>query len=181
MADIEVQKKEKKERGGIGAMDSRIWAVIAVLAVGGLMAWLYYQTDRLDRTTTVAEGPTAAEEADATAYEPAEIGAIATDAEPFVGRRIALSDVAVAALVGERAFWADAPGMNPFLVAFGPDISVPVRLEQGARYDLRGLIAAVDEAKIDEWVASGVIEEGRRPEVEFASHYLLAERMTPAR
>jgi hypothetical protein len=180
MADIEVQKKDKAARGGgIGGMDPRIWMVIALVAVGGLMAWLYYETDRIERTAVVAEAPAEDDEADAATYEQAEIGALATDAQPFEGRRVALSNVSVAALLGERAFWADAPGMNPFLMAVGPDLSTPVRLEQGARYDVRGLIALVDQAVLDEWVASGVISEDRRAEAEFATHYLLAERMRP--
>lgn len=180
MADIEVQEKETKTAAKGGGPDSRLWMLVAFVAIAALMGWLYYQTDRLDRTTTVAEAPAEQDDQDAAAYEPAEITAIAADADPFVGQRVALANVQVAALVGERAFWADAPGMNPFLVTYGPDLSAPARVQQGDRFDLRGLIAAVEEELVDQWVASGAIAEERRMEVEFATHYLLAERMVPA-
>jgi hypothetical protein len=179
MADIEVREKDSAKKVKGAGLDSRIWMVVAFLAVGGLMAWLYYQTDRIDRTTTVVEAPVE-EDTRAGEYEPGEITAVAVDAVPFEGSRLSFSNVAVAAMVGERAFWAEAPGVNPFLVAYGPDLTAPARVQQGDRFDIRGLIATVDDELLDEWVASGVISEGRRAEAEFATHYLLAERMVPA-
>jgi len=176
MADIEVQEKDSAKQVKGPGLDSRVWMVIAFLAVGGLMGWLYFQTDRIDRTTTVVEAPVE-EDLRAAEYEPGEIIEVSVDPGPFVGARLSFSNVSVAALLGERAFWADAPGVNPFLVIFGPDLTVPARVQQGERYDIRGLIAVVDDQLLDEWVASGVISEERRMEAEFASHHLLAERM----
>jgi hypothetical protein len=178
MADIDVVRKEPA--GESSRSLTWLWAVIAILAVGGLMAWLAVQSDRITTAAVVQEdddrraAPAAAQPGDA---EPAELGAVAAAPEPFVGRRVSVDNVEVAANLGPSAFWGDVPGANPFLVMFSPNLTERPELAAGQTYSLQGVINVVTDSAINAWVETGAIRAGARDEASFATHYLLAEQI----
>lgn len=183
MADIDVVEK-KGSTPGTGSMPAWVWAVIAVLAVGGLMTWLAVQSERVTTAAVVEETPRNDRPArgavgfdDDDPAEPAELADVAAAPEPVVGQRLAFRNVEVAATLGPSAFWGDVPGANPFLVLFSPNIADAPELEAGQTFDLQGVINVVTEEALTEWVESGAIRPGARDEAGFATHYLLAERI----
>jgi hypothetical protein len=179
MADIDVVQKPGGG-GGSGNL-AWLWALLAVLAVGGLMAWLAVQSNRITSEPIVQE--TAPRDAPAgTAAgpaEPAELGDVAAAPEPFVGRRLRIDNVAVAATLGPSAFWGDIPGANPFLVLFSPNVTERPEISAGQSYSVQGVINVVTDSLLNVWVESGAIRPEARDEAGFATHYLLAENLVP--
>lgn len=175
MADISVQQKQG---GGL----TWLWALLAVAAVIGLMLWLGAESADIDEQAALAADSAAVAEREPAAAggEAAELAAIASDPAGFTGRPLAVSGVPVAATLGPRAFWAEVPGANPFLVVLAPEVANPEAAAIGQRVDLGGSVADVTPEVVTEWVQQGVLNEGARAEAEFATHYLLASQMTPA-
>jgi hypothetical protein len=169
MTDLRVEEK-------LGGNFAWLWAAVAILAVGGLMVWLAIQSDRTTTTAVVQEAPAAAPGTEA---EPAELGVVAAEPEPFVGRRLQVENVEVAATLGPSAFWGDVPGANPFLVMFSPNLTQRPQLAAGQNYTVRGVIGAVNDSLLNVWVASGAILPAAQQEAGFATHYLLAEEIVP--
>jgi hypothetical protein len=177
MADIDVV--QKPSGGGSGNL-AWLWALVAILAVGGLMAWLAVQSNRLTTQPIVQEtAPRDAPAGAAVDAEPAVLGDVAAAPEPFVGRRLRMDGVEVAATLGPSAFWGDIPGANPFLVLFSPNLTERPEIEAGQSYNLQGVINVVTDSLLNVWVESGAIRPGARDEAGFATHYLLAEEMVP--
>lgn len=180
MADIDVQHKATaRPAGGKSiAQQTWVWALVAVLSVVGLMWWLASASESVRETAVVQETPGRTDDpaaGGAPAAEAAELGGIAAAPEGFVGRRIEVDGVQVAATLGPRAFWADVPGANPFLVLFTPDMTQQVQLASGQRLNVQGSVAAVTDSLLDVWVQSGAIRSQARDEAAFATHYLLAD------
>ncbi len=183
MADIDVERKATARptaAGGI-AQQTWIWALVAVLAVAGLM-WYLAAASESARQTAVVEETAAGAATETTAAGPtgeaAELEGIAAAPETFIGRRLAVDNVQVAATLGPSAFWADVPGANPFLVLFSPDVTEQPQLASGQTLDLQGSVAAVNDSLLDVWVQSGAIRPNAREEAAFATHYLLADLIT---
>jgi hypothetical protein len=175
MADISVEKKK-------GGDLTWVWALVAVLAVGGLMVWLATSQQTTTQvvsgvgTDTVAGAPGAG----GVAAEPVDMSALSADPEPFTGRRVQASNVSVAAVLGDRAFWADVPGANPFLVVVGAEVASTDWLTAGATLSrLEGTVQPVSDAELNQWVEGQVIRPEARDEASFASHYLNAVQVTP--
>jgi hypothetical protein len=182
MADIDVVEKESGG-SGFGGSPTLIWAVVAILAVGGLFVWLAVASSRTTGTAVVQEERAERVErgavpADPEAGDAAVFADVAAAPDPYIGQRLEFEDVEVAATLGPTAFWGDVPGANPFLVVIAPEAGDP-GLEGGQTYDIRGVVNLVTEELVSEWVESGAIRPGARDEASFATHYLLAERIQP--
>jgi hypothetical protein len=169
MAEISVEQKK-------GGNHTWIWATLAVVAVVGLMVWLASQDVATAPVAveedTAAEGATVAGNAEA-----AELPAIAADPAGFSGRPLSVTAVPVAATLGTRAFWADIPGANPFLVVVTPEAATPGLIEAGQTVNLQGSVAAVTPELVDQWVQEGAVQPASREEATFATHYLLADQL----
>jgi HAMP domain-containing protein len=183
MADIDVVKKPARPVADAGTSRTITWALalLAVLAVAGLMAWLAVQSDRISTAAVVQEDaqatPAAGTGAAAGGAEATELGAVAATPETYVGRRVRVDGVDVAATLGPSAFWGDVPGANPFLVLFSPNLTQAPQLDAGQTYNIEGVVNAVTETELDNWVQSGAIRPGARDEASFATHYILVEQM----
>src|SRR5680860_1087633 len=105
MADIDVAPMTKGQ-------NTWIWPLIAAIAVLALMFWLASRTE--DITTAVPmEADSAAVDA-AAAGQTVELAAIAAAPDSFANQTVTVADAQVAAKLGDRAFWAEITGANPF-------------------------------------------------------------------
>ena len=175
MADISVE-----QNSSAGQQNTWIWATVAVLAVVGLMAWL---ATRPVQTTPVADEGTGTEATTAAAFgsgETVELSVLGGAPDTYLNRQVTVQGASVAAALGPRAFWADIPGANPFLVVLGEGAEGVGAPAPGQSYDLSGTVQAVDEATINQWVTAGTINQGARDEASFATHYLQATQARPA-
>ena len=178
MADIGVAPKAG------GQQYTWVWMLVALVAVVALMWWLAAASaDLATQTPTVeeaVEGDNVGNVAVGTG-ELLEFGTVAAEPSAYVGEQIRVENVDVAATLGPRAFWADVPGQNPFLVVLGPELSQVSELAGGERLHLAGTIQALDDAVLDEWEQEGALREGAREEVSFiATHYLMANSLAEA-
>jgi hypothetical protein len=174
MAEIDIEQKQAGQK-------TWVWASLAIVAVVGLMLWLASQ--EVDEGPVMAEGDTTGIEqtaggqpADEPGTEVVELTAIAGDAASFTGRTVRVNDVDVAATLGDRGFWANVSGQNPFLVIVDEGAG-DVELQGGEGLSVRGTVVEVTKALADEWVAGGAIREGARDEATFASYYLRADQI----
>jgi hypothetical protein len=174
MADISVEKKQ-----GGGDL-TWVWALVAVLAVGGLMLWLATNQQTTTQIVSGIGADTVPGAPAAAAGEPVDLATLSADPEPFTGRQVQASNVSVAAVLGNRAFWADVPGANPFLVVVGPEVAATDWLNAGATLStVQGAVQPVTDAELNQWVEGQVIRPEARDEASFASHYLNANQITP--
>jgi hypothetical protein len=170
MADISVEKR------ATGGQSTWLWMLLAVAAVLGLMAWL---ATRPDTTTQIVAEQTGAAPAGAdfgVGADAVELSTLGANPDAYVNQEIVVRGADVAAVLGPRAYWADVPGANPFLVVLGQsveNIDAPIA---GQSYDLQGRVQPVTEQMVNDWVTAGVIAPGSRDEATFATHYLLANQ-----
>jgi hypothetical protein len=173
MADISVEKERKQGGGGL----TWLWAIAAIVAVVGLMAWLFstqptetqvVTTDGEVADTMAAPGGAGA----AAGAEAAELPAIGATPDAFMGREVRVSDVEVAAVLGDRGFWANVPGANPFLVILGPEVADTGWLASGATVTVEGTVEPVTDDALNQWVQGQTIRTAARDEASFATHFL---------
>jgi HAMP domain-containing protein len=169
MADISVEQKS-------GGQKTWIFAILAVVLILALMLWLAQQTRNLGPITAVeGDQPTATTGPGATEFtgEQVELSAVAQNPEGFTDRTVAMQNVPVAAALGPRAFWADIPGQNPFLMILGPNVAEVQMPVPGQELNVEGTLQPVTEQQINDWVTAGTVAEGSRDEAAFAEWYLL--------
>lgn len=170
MADISVERKK-------GGDLTWIWAAAAIVAVVGLMAWLY-STRELATTAAVVPADTTEAVAD-TGPAATELAAIGGAPDQFVGQEVRVDEVPIAAVLGDRGFWADIPGQNPFLVIVGAAVPDASWVAAGDTVAVEGTVQPVTEEIVAQWVSGQVIREGAAPEASFATHYLEVAEATP--
>lgn len=168
MADISVEQKKS-------GTFSRIWAAVAILAVLGLMLWLFTNqqtTTQVVQTRDTVEDPAAVEGPGSA--EVVQLSALGANPDGFVGREVRVTNVEVASVLGNRAFWADVPGANPFLVVLAPEAGDASWVANEATSTLQGTVEPVTDTELDAWVQSQAIRPEARDEAGFATHYLRA-------
>jgi hypothetical protein len=168
MADIDVAQKP-------AGQSTLLWALLAIVAVGGLMVWLAVQSHR---TTTAVVVQETVEERDRASQRArptvtVELSELGANPDGHTGRDVE-TVTPIAATLGARAYWADIPGANPFLVVLTEGAAVD-DLASGQTITVAGLVVEVTEALVDQWIAEGAINEGSRAEAVFASHAILAD------
>jgi len=145
-----------------------LWFLVALAlaAIAGLLVWVAIRNERID----------AADAAEAAAAGPqaVELTAVAAAADDYVGRPLSVGGVTVLVSLGPRAFWADVPGRNPFLVALGPEVTDPEVAAEGQVLEILGAVHPLVEAQIDSLVRAGALNEASREEATFATHLLVA-------
>lgn len=176
MADISV---EQKPAGQL----TWVWALAAIVAVIALMVWLASTRDLVTQTAVETETTEAADSlaaAEAAGLEATELSAIGNTPDQFVDQEVRVQNVAVAAVLGDRGFWAEIPGANPFLMVVGPAVSDVSWIAAGDTVSaLEGAVHPVTEEAVAEWVEGEMIREGAAAEASFATHYLEVNTAEP--
>ncbi len=163
MADISVQKKS-------GTDLSKVWAAAAIVAIVALMAWLLSMQPAADTAVAPVEDEEVAEAAAPTG-EAVELSALGTAPDQYVGQTVQTT-VTVAAPLGDRGFWAEVPGGNPFLVVVDQAAGDAGWISSGSSASVVGTVEAVDEAALDSWITNMMIQPEARDQAAFATHFL---------
>lgn len=170
MADISVQQKK-------AGSFTWLWAVVAIAAIIGLMIWLATQQGTSALVGESGAGSSAAVQETGAQAEAVDLATVGAEPNRFQGREIRVSGVPVAAVLGNRAFWADVPGANPVLVILGPQVQDTGWLNVSAVVNVLGSVEPVNDAVVGEWVQNETIRPGARDEASFATHYLLVDQV----
>lgn len=150
--------------------------VLTFILLGGFMYWLNITAEP---TQPAMVDETAAVEDDFTGTVVAADD-LKTGSEAYEGQVVRLSGVAVSQTMGSQAFFVDLPATanlpaTPFLVRALPAAGgIPA---MGTQVVITGMLLAVTDSMVSDWVGSGVINENDRLLVEFATHYIEAEQL----
>lgn len=163
MAEISVEKNN-------AGRASWIWAAAAIIAVVGLMAWLF---SAQEDPRVVTAGDSVVEEA---TVDTVSLAVVNGAPEEYYGETIFVSAADIASVLGTRAFWADVPGQNPFLVVVNPEVPDASWVSAGETVELEGVVRPVTEQDLDQWVQSGSMHPDARSQAAFVTHYLQVTR-----
>jgi len=156
-----------------------LWMVLAVVAMGGFMAWLAVNSPEPQAVAVVDEGMKAAGSGEFTPGQQVALDDIAAGPEAFVGREITLADVSVSSLLGETAFWVVSSKNIPFLIKLGDTlVAEGIKVHDGQVVTVVGPVRAMSAAVLDEWQRTGVLRsESDRQVAEYATAYLEATEL----
>jgi len=151
--------------------------VLTFLVLGGFMYWLYI-TAEPTQPAVVEE----VEDASADGFTGTTVAAedLKTGADAYVGQNVRLSGVTISSTMGSQAFFVDLPASEnlpstPFLVRALPEAGA--RLSMGATVSVSGMLMAVNDSIVSDWVSAGIVSENDRLLVEFATHFIEANQI----
>jgi hypothetical protein len=101
-----------------------------------------------------------------------------TAPEQFVGRTVHVTNQKVAANVGTQAFFLDVP-QSPFLVKLDDALIQQGRALPAGTVNVTGLMRAMNDSTMRDWLSKGYIKAGDQILVEFATHYIEARTVEP--
>lgn len=155
-----------------------ILAIVAIVAVGGLIYWL--EITAVPTQREVVEEDTG-DEPPVLDVPIVRIEAIREEPEGYQGIEVAVRNEEINSRLGEQGVWV-GPDDNPFLVKLnGPAASTAAEMEIGDRVHLRGFIYAMSDSVLDAWEEEGAISgEGERAVASFAEQFLDASEIEPA-
>jgi len=161
-----------------GAVDmGMILMILSFVVIGGFLYWLRGQAVQEEALQAQAAAELAAQDTMPT-INTVSPEAIERDAAPFEGREIRLAAIEVASLLGDKGFWLEMPGGNPFLVSLTSEADAAgVEVTPGSPVTVVGTVVAMTDSILNDWVDSGSIGEGDRIVAEFATHFLAASQV----
>lgn len=166
MAEITIQKSK-------GADLTWVWAIAAIASIIGFMAWLF-----VNQPASTAVNTEAAEEV--VAATPATLAAIANAPDHFGSDPVQVDQLNVAALLGQRVFWAMPEGASPVLVVVGPEVADVSWVAEGNTVSsVIGTVEAVTEPILDSLVSTGALLAEGKSQAVFSQYYLAINEVTP--
>ena len=158
--------------------------IFAVVAVAGIVAFLFWISMAAQPAELVAvtEGDGETEAVEAMTGEVVTLSALANDTDAMRGREVVIERVPVAASMGQQAFWIDLPNQQPFLIKLGRQLSAAgVTFSAGDTVDIAGTIIAMTDSVVADWLQSNAIAQSQEAEAQFATSFLEASTVRPAR
>lgn len=148
---------------------SPLLMIVAFASMIGFLVWLGQTSEG---TETQAFNPPEEE------VDPLERGAIRVtegelqQPEGFVGETVRVEGQ-VASRVGSQAFFLDFSAA-PFLVKRDSSMAAAGGTQPGGDVVVVGTVYPMTDSVVTNWVESGLVSEGDRPIVEFATHFIEA-------
>jgi hypothetical protein len=147
--------------------------IASFVLMGGFLWWLSSRSEptpplEIVEDTTEFEG---------TAGAGVEPGALAMTPDEYVGQVVELSDVEATSPVGAEAFFVNLTPQRPFLVRLDSALVARGMAPPNGQVAVTGTVHVMTDSIVSDWVTSGVVSEGDRPVVEFATHFILAENV----
>ena len=174
MADINVERR--RSGGGL----TWVLALAAVVVVGGFLYWLGASSE--PTSVAVVEGE-AADSADAgPAATAVALGTFANAPDSYDGQTIRLESVDVASRLGNEAFWIQLPNQVPYLIKLdSAALSQAAAIQAGGKVTVTGPVRMMNDSVLGAWEQRGVLQGTQRDEASFATSFLEAVRVQPAR
>lgn len=170
---------------GRGDGASILWVVVAVLVIGGFLAWLTVTAEPSVPPSAMEQE----EEPEEAVGGPAELVSAADfagSAAGYNGRVVELSNVPVVQRMGAQIFWIELPGAQgatPYLVKLSDALvaaGVALPAEQ-TRVTVEGMVMQKSDSVLNAWEQAGVLESGgHRAQAEFGDTYIEARAVRPA-
>jgi len=161
-------------RKGAAEQVSLILALIAFVAIGGLLYWLNITAEPTG--TTLVPQDTAQEEEPISDVPIVELASLREQSAGYMNLELELRNQTVASFLGDQAFWI-GPQDSPFLVRLPAEAEAP-ELEMEDDVHVRGIVREMSDSVLDAWEADGVISGGGdRAVASFAEIFLEANQV----
>jgi hypothetical protein len=171
MADLNVQRRKRA-----GQM-TWLWMALALVLVAGFLVWLAVSSEPTPEVAVVED-----DAVDASA-QTLTLAEFARTPQQYAGQLIRVTDVPVASRMGSQAFWTQFPNEVPFLVKLSQAlIDGGSTVQSGQTVHVTGRVMTMTDSVLAAWQETGAItDEMERAEAEFATAFLDAVQVTPAR
>jgi hypothetical protein len=180
MAKTEAAPQARRSDRGASSL---IPVLVALLAVGGFLAWLATRQPTTESVAVTEPGNTAVDQQGTptgTVTEPAALNQ--QGGRALVGQDIELQSVPVSSMMGPHFLWVELPGGSPYLLRLDQSVvngATPVPTSGNVR--VIGRVEMKDEAVISGWVQEGLLQdEAHRMQAEFGTTYIMARLVQPA-
>jgi hypothetical protein len=169
---------------GAGRGKTWLWMILALVVVGGFLAWL-----------GMASEPTAVPVVEEEDDQPGEVmdgdvqlvdrETLADDKSAYEGQRVRVQGVEASSELGPRIFWGelgDQANQVPILVRLDSTAAEGWQMRQGSSYDLTGTIQRMSDSIAAEWGEQGEFRgEGEEMQATFTDYFIQTSRIRPAR
>lgn len=180
MANTDAPQARRSERGA----QNIIPIVVALVAVGGFLAWLATRQPTANGVAVAEPGQNEAPAGNAqattgTAIEPAQLAE--QGGRPLVGQDVEVT-APVTSAMGQNFVWIELPGGAPYLVRLDPSlVQAGQQPPMGRPARIVGRVENKDDAVLNQWTQDGVLQdEGHRMQAEFGVTYIHARLIEPA-
>lgn len=151
--------------------------LLAFVLTGAFLFWLNATAEPTAPPVMDEDTDDSADMAGVTVLDP---GQLSVGTDQYVGQRVRLEGVSVADRVGPAAFFISTP-QNPFLVRMDSAlIADGMTVEVGGSATVVGTVYVRTDSVVVAWQEDGSIGDNELPLVEFANHFILADRVQMA-
>jgi hypothetical protein len=168
-------------RAPAGRPMTLLWMVLALVIVGGFLAWLGVASE----PTTVAVVEEDANNDENGTLTVVEREALMGNVGSYLGQRIRVRGVESIGRLGAGMFWGelgDGDRQAPVLVRMDTELTETVVVEPGVDYTIVGEVQQVSEELVNQWAAQGEFAgEGEQLQATFADYYIQASAVRPTR
>lgn len=170
-------EKQIQQRSPAGRFNGLLM-LLAILTMGGFLVWVTINSETSQ--VEVVEGADADESELGGGLEVVDAETFAAGPDGYVDREIRVDDLAVAAAMGPRAYWAELPPDDAlYLIKLDPPASDAVSATNGDRLSVTGRVLTMTDSVVNAWTEQGVIEtEGQAVEAAFAITFIEASEAT---
>jgi hypothetical protein len=162
-----------------------LWMVIALLVVGGFLAWLNIASEPT-AVVVVDDGNETGVNGDAAAGEFAVVqrDTLAEALPRFVGQQVRVQGVPATSRLGPAIFWGELGDMarqRPVLVRMDEDVAAAAQVEAGTEYTITGQVLQISDELVESWGEAGEFSgEGEQMQATFADYYIQASGVRPS-
>jgi hypothetical protein len=156
-----------------------VWMIVALVLIAAFVAWLAVASEPTG--VAVREGP--AEDTGGVTTVPG--GELGLQPGNYLGEPVRLEGLQVASRLGAQAFWVELPTQpqpRPFLIKLDTAlVRQGFAVQSGQRLNVTGQVHAMTDSVIRAWQEIGAVrDDAESGEAQFATHFLEANRITPA-
>ncbi len=174
------------EAKGSGRSLTWLWMVLALVSVGGFLAWIGMASE--PTSVTVVEADTTAEGGefeDEAGVVVVQKDTLAADKGRFAGQRIRVAQVEATGSLGDAIFWGelgDRANQVPILVRVDSAAASGFQVQTGGLYTLTGEVQRMTDSLATVWSEAGEFAgEGEQAQAAFADYFIQVSNIRPSR
>ncbi len=173
----------EKAKGPGGSL-TWVWMILALVVVGGFLAWLG-TTSEPTSVPVVEADSAAAGEGGGVAFTEVPKDSLRTNKARYLGQTIRVAAVQITGSLGPNIYWGELGSQSsqvPILVRLDSTAAAATQVQPGASYTMTGTMEAMSDSVSGAWAEQGEFTgEGERVQADFADYYLQVSNIQPSR
>jgi hypothetical protein len=161
-----------------------LWMVIALLVVGGFLAWLNIASEPTAVVVVDDDENGAGGEAPGAGFAIVPRDTLAEALPRYVGQQVRVQGVPATSRLGPAIFWGELGDMarqRPVLVRMDEDVAAAMQVEAGTEYTITGQVLQISDDLVETWGEAGEFSgEGEQMQATFADYYIQASGVRPS-